>query len=76
MVACGQGKKTGQTEEEMGGQHQRMGRLGVCQVPEGSGEQRKMEETGCEVIFGAPMTLMISRYVKGQGKGRGHLIGK
>ena len=24
------------------------------QIPEGSGEQRKMEETGCEVICGAP----------------------
>ena len=34
------GKKTRQTEEEMGRQHQRMDRHGVCQVSEGSGEQK------------------------------------
>ena len=28
-------------------------RPGVCQVPEGSREQGKMEETGCEIICGA-----------------------
>ena len=44
-------KKTRQTEEEVGRQHQGMDWLGVRQVPEGSGEQRKMEETGCEVIL-------------------------
>ena len=38
------GKKTGQTEEEMGRQHQGMDRPGVHQAPEGSGEQRKMEK--------------------------------
>ena len=43
------GKKTRQTEEEVGGQHQGMDRPGVRQVPEGSGEQGKMEETGCEI---------------------------
>ena len=32
------GKKTRQTEEEVGRQHQGMGRPGVRQVPEGSGE--------------------------------------
>ena len=32
----------------MGRQHQGMDRPGVCQVPEGSGEQGKMEETSCE----------------------------
>ena len=32
---------------------------GVCQVPEGSGEQRRMEETGYEVIFGAPVTPAV-----------------
>ena len=51
------GKKTRQTEEEVGRQHQGMDRPGVCLVPEGSGEQGKMEETGCEIICGAPMTL-------------------
>ena len=53
------GKKTKQTEEEMGRQHQGMDRPGVRQVPEGSGEQRKIEETGCEIICGAPTTLAV-----------------
>ena len=35
------GKKTRQTEEEVGRQHQGMDRTGVGQVPEGSGEQGK-----------------------------------
>ena len=43
------GKKTRQTEEEVGRHHQGMDRPGVRQVPEGSGEQKKMEGTGCEV---------------------------
>ena len=50
---------TRQTEKEMGGQHLGMDRPGVHQVPEGSGEQRKMEGTGSEVISGAPQTLAI-----------------
>ena len=53
------GKKTRQTEEEVGRQHQGMDRPGVRQVPEGSGEQGKMEKTGCEIIFGAPSTLAV-----------------
>ena len=52
-------KKTRQTEEEVGRQHQRMYRPGVRQVPDGSGEQEKMEETGCEIICGAPTTLTV-----------------
>ena len=51
------GKKTRQTE--VGRQHQGMDRPGVHQVPEGSGEQGKMEDTGCEIIFGAPTTLAV-----------------
>ena len=51
------GKKTRQTEEVVRRQLQGMDRPGVCQVPEGSGEQGKMEETGCKFIFGAPMTI-------------------
>ena len=35
------GKKTRQTEEKVGRQHQGMDRPGVRQVPEGSGEQKK-----------------------------------
>ena len=53
------GKKTRQTEEEVGGQHQVMERPGVCQVPEGSEEERKMEESGSEIICGAPTTLEV-----------------
>ena len=34
------GKKTMQTEEELGRQHQGLYKPGVCQVPEGSGEQK------------------------------------
>ena len=53
-------KKTRQTEEEVERQHRGMDRPGVRQVPEGSGEQGKMEETGCEIICGAPMTLAVT----------------
>ena len=52
-------KKTRQTEEDAERQHQGMDRPGVRQVLEGSGEQGKMEETGCEIIYGAPTTLAI-----------------
>ena len=40
-------------------QHQGMDRPGVWQVPEGSGEQGKMEQTGCKIICGAPTTLAV-----------------
>ncbi len=68
FIMCGQnhlvkhserGKKTRQTEEEVGRQHQGMERPGVRQVPEGSGEQGKMERTGCKIICGAPTTLAV-----------------
>ena len=36
-----------------------MDRPGVRQVPEGSGEQGKMEKTGCKIIGGAPTTLVV-----------------
>ena len=55
------GKKTKQTVEEVGRRHQGMDRPGVRQVPEGSGEQGKMGETGCEMICGAPTTLAVKR---------------
>ena len=55
----GRGKKTRQTEEEVGRQQQGMDRPGVRQVPEGGGEEGKMEETGCEIICGAPTTLAV-----------------
>ena len=56
------GKKTRQTEEEVGRQHQGMDRRGVRQVPkvpEGSGGHGKMEETGCEIICGTPTTIAV-----------------
>ena len=56
---CERGKKTRQAEEEMGRRHQGRDRPGVRQVPEGSGEQGKMEKTGCKVICGAPTTLAV-----------------
>ena len=55
------GKKTRQTEQEVGRQHQGMDRPGVRQVPEHSEEQGKMEENGCEIIHGAPTTLAVRR---------------
>ena len=45
--------------EEVGRQHQEMDRPGVRHVPEGSGEQGKMEKTGCKIICGAPTTLVV-----------------
>ena len=51
------GKKTRQTEEEVGRQHQGMDRPGIRQVSEGSGEQGKMDKTGCKIICGTPTTL-------------------
>ena len=51
------GKKKRQTEEEVGRQHQGMDRPGVRQVPEGSGEQGKMEKADCKIICSAPTTL-------------------
>ena len=52
-------KKTKWTKEEVGRQHQGMDRPGVRQVPEGSGEEGKMEKTGCKIICGAPTTLAV-----------------
>ena len=53
------GKKTRQAEEKVGRQHQGIDRPGVCQVPEGRGEQGKIEASGCEIICGAPTTLAV-----------------
>ena len=52
------GRRRGR-EEEVGRHHKGMDRLGVRQVQEGSGEQGKMEETGCEIICGAQTTLAV-----------------
>ena len=53
------GKKTRQTEEGVGRQDQGLDRPGVRQVPEGSGQQGKIEKTGCNIICGAPTTLAV-----------------
>ena len=55
------GEKKRLTKEEVGRQHQGMDRPGIWQVPEGCGEQGKMEKTGCKIICGAPMTLEVKR---------------
>ena len=52
------GRRQGK-QEEVGRQHQGMDRLGLRQVLEGSGEQGKTEETGCEIICGASTTLAV-----------------
>ena len=52
-------KKTRQTEKEVGREPQRMDRPGVPQVPEGSGEQRKMEETGRDIVCDASTTPAV-----------------
>ena len=57
------GKKTRQTEEEVGRQHEGMDRPGVRQVPEGSGEQEQMEKTCCKIICAAPTTLAVKKLI-------------
>ena len=52
-------KKTRRTKEEVGRQHQGLDRPGVQQVSQGSGEQGKMEKTGCKIICGALTTLAV-----------------
>ena len=65
----GAGKKTRQTEKkkkkkEVGRQHQGLDRPGLRKVPESSGEQRKMEETGCEFVCGTPAIPAVKGLVK------------
>ena len=62
----GGGRRQGrqQQQKEVGRQHQGMDRPGVRHVPEGSRERGKMEETGCEVICGAPTTLAVKVLMK------------
>ena len=52
-------RRQGRQRKRVGRQHQGMDRPGVRQVPEGSGEQGKMEKIGCEIICGAPMTFVV-----------------
>ena len=44
-----------------------MDRPGVRQVPEGSGERRKIEESGREVISGVPTSPTVKGEVKVKG---------
>ena len=53
-------KKIRQTEEEVRRVRQRMDRPGV-ENGEKWRTERKMEETGCEVIRGAPTTVTVKR---------------
>ena len=61
LQGTGKGEEDKADREKAGRQHQGMDRPGVRQVPESSGEQGKMEETGCEIICVAPMTLVVKR---------------
>ena len=53
-----------EAEEEVGRQHQEMDRPGVRQVTEGSGEQGRIEETGCEIICSAQTTLTVKAQMR------------
>ena len=53
------GKKTRQTVEEVGRQHQGMDRCGVAKSQRAVENREEMEETVCEIICGAPTTLAI-----------------
>ena len=53
------GRRQDRQKKEVERQHRGMDRPGVRQVSEGSGGQRKMEKSGCEVICGAPTTLAV-----------------
>ena len=53
------GKKTRQTEEEVGRQYQGIDRSGVRQVLEGKWRTGKNGENSCKIIFGAPPTLAV-----------------
>ena len=57
-------KKTRLAEGEVGRQHEGMDRPGVRRVPEDSGEQGKMEDTGREIICGAPTTSAVKGQMK------------
>ena len=52
-------RRQGRQRKRWGTQRQGIDRPGVRQVPEGSGEQGKMEKTGCKNICGAPTTLAV-----------------
>ena len=53
------GRRQGRQKTEVGKTILGNGQNGVRKVPEGSGEYGEMEETGCEIICGAPTTLEV-----------------
>ena len=53
----------------MGRQHHGTDRPGVRQVPEGFGEQGKMEKIGCKIICGAQATLAVKGLMMMDGDG-------
>ena len=67
------GGRRRQTEEEVGRQHQGMDKPGIRRVPEGSGERRKMEETGRKIICGALTTLAVKGQMIMMVRGAGTL---
>ena len=50
-------KKNRKTEEELGGQHQRVDRPGILTDTKGDRRQAEVETADCEVIGGVPTTL-------------------
>ena len=50
------GRRQGGQRKRLEDNIREMDRPGVRQVPEGSGEQGKVEESGCEIICVAPTT--------------------
>ena len=54
-----EGRRQGRQRKRWEDNPKGMDRPGVRQVPKGNGEQGKMEETGCEIICGVPMTLVV-----------------
>ena len=54
-----QGRQRKRWEDSITASGNGQDRTAVCQVPEGSGEQGKLKETGCEIICGAPTTFAV-----------------
>ena len=52
-------RKQGRQKKRWEDNIRELDRPGVRQVPEGSGEQEKMEETGYEIISSAPTTVAV-----------------
>ena len=73
-------KKKRWTEEEVGRQHQRVDRVEVRQLPEGCGEEEKMERAGCKAVRGGapsdPWGLRESKQAKKKTRRTRHLVEK